>query len=136
MAEKEKKGAFRPTRVPQADPETPQQAPAPAAGQARSTLRIRQDHARTSYSNFTLVTSTPEEVMLGFAVSLMPPGPNREIQVDLSERIVMTYTSAKRLAITLSQVIQRYEAAHGVIPLQNAPAAGPEARIPTPEAQA
>ena len=37
------------------------------------------------------------------------------IDPEVTDRVIMSYPSAKRLAITLSNVIQRYESSRGVI---------------------
>lgn len=98
------------------------QAQAGATGQGdeqqRSTLRLRYDKAETSYANIAIVTSMPEEVVMNFGVNAMPPTPQREVNIEISNRLIMNYASAKRLAITLGNVIQRYEAANGVINVQ------------------
>lgn len=89
------------------DPQTPQ------GEQAK--LQIRDVDAKTAYANFFLVSSTPEEVVLNFGVNLLPPTKEKELRVDITNRTVMSYVSAKRLAVTLSNLIQRYESANGVI---------------------
>jgi hypothetical protein len=93
----------------------------------RGVLRLRSEKAVTSYTNFTMVTSTPEEVVINFGLNVMPPSPQREVNVEITDRIVMTYPSAKRLAITLGQIIQRYEQTRGVIDLGRAPAGDAQA---------
>ena len=111
---------------------------AQAEGQRQtSTLRLRYDKAETNYANIAIVTSMPEEVIMNFGVNAMPPTPQREVNIEISQRVIMNYASAKRLAITLGNIIQRYEAARGVINVQPpsqpspqpapAPARGPEA---------
>ena len=97
------------------DEQAPQTQPAEGDQEGRGVLRLRQDRADTTYANLTLVTTTPEEVVVNFGVSVMPPTPNREVNAEVTDRVIMTYASAKRLAITLGNVIQRYEAAKGVI---------------------
>ena len=86
-----------------------------AEEERRCVLNLRYDRAQTSYANLAVLTSTREEVILNFGVNVNPPTPQREVNVDVTSRIIMTYPSAKRLAITLGNVIQRYEARHGVI---------------------
>lgn len=100
--------------------------------ETRGTLRLRNEKAVTSYSNFSIVTSTPEEVVVSFGLNVSPPTAEREVSVEVTDRIVMSYPTAKRLAITLGQVIQRYEQVRGVIQLGPPAAATPE----TPPAQA
>jgi len=86
---------------------------APQGEQAK--LQIRDADATTAYANFFLLSSTPEEVVLNFGINLLPPTKEKEVRVDITNRTVMSYVSAKRLAVTLSNLIQRYESANGVI---------------------
>lgn len=94
------------------------QTPQPAEQdetQQRGTLNLRSQNAKTSYANLALITTTPEEVVLNFGVNITPVTQAREVNVEVTDRIIMTYPSAKRLAVTLSNVIQRYESQRGVI---------------------
>ncbi len=81
----------------------------------RKVVRLRYERAVTGYANLAFVTSTPEEVVMHFGVNVMPPNPQREVNVEISNRVIMTYASAKRLALMLGNVIRRYEEAHGAI---------------------
>jgi hypothetical protein len=68
--------------------------------------------APTVYSNICLVRTTPEEVMLHFA-QRWPDDPSQ------GDTVVTVYTNlwhAKRLALTLLQSIEKYEAIFGEIP--------------------
>jgi hypothetical protein len=105
--------------------------PAQAAdAQQRGSIRLNYASAPLHYANLALVTTTPEEVILNFGVSAVPPTPEHEVVVDINNRIILSFSSAKRLALTLGTIISRYEEMHGVIQLPTRPAApGPgEAR--------
>ena len=91
------------------------QAQPPAGEQQRGTLNLRYDKTVTAYANIAVLTSTPEEVVLNFGTNITPPTPQREVNAEISDRIIMTYPSAKRLAVTLGNLINRYEARHGLI---------------------
>lgn len=82
---------------------------------ARGALRLNLERAQTNYSNIAVVTVTPEELILNFGLSTARPTPQNAIMVEVSNRTVMSYPAAKRLTMMLSNVIRRYEAAHGVI---------------------
>ncbi len=98
---------------------TDQAAPQPgAADEPRSILRLRDERKVTAYSNFTVASPTPEEVSILFGVHLLPSRQPNEVEVETSHRIIMTWPSAKRLAIALGNLIQRHEAAHGVVSVQ------------------
>jgi hypothetical protein len=94
----------------------------------RGVLNLHYERAQTAYANLAVLTSTREEVVLNFGINVNPPTPQREVNAEISNRIIMGYPSAKRLAITLGNVIQRYEARYGVIDV-----APPEPPAPAPE---
>ena len=107
------------------DGETAQAQPSPTEEQ-RGVLNLRIERAQTTYANLAVITSTLEEVVLNFGVNVNPPTPQREVNVEITSRIIMSYPSAKRLALTLGSVIQRHEARHGVIPVTAPEAPGPD----------
>ena len=90
-------------------------------------MRLRFDKTETTYSNMNVITTTPEEVVVNFGISIAPPGAGREVQVEVPARVIMSYAAAKRLALNLSNVIQRYENAHGEVKVR-ADAPAPRAR--------
>jgi hypothetical protein len=67
-----------------------------------------------SYANFCRVIGTPEEVVFDFGLNAQggaaPPG-----SIEVSNRIVMSYYTAKRMSAALELSIQRHEAAFGEI---------------------
>jgi len=74
-------------------------------------LRLDERNMDTSYANAFRTNGTAEEVMLDFGVNI--PNPTKrdqpEIVFQINDRIIMNYYSAKRLAMTLSQVVRRHE---------------------------
>jgi len=91
-------------------------------GQQQVRLRIDERNMKTSYANAFRSNGTPEEVMLDFGVNTVnPPAPggdsSPEIIFQINERLVLNYYSAKRLAITLSQLITRHEEQFGQLEL-------------------
>mgnify|MGYP001591776467 CR=1 FL=1 len=89
-----------------------------------TTLRVHAQDTKTSYANMCLLLSTREEMILDFGLTLIGgPPEQREANMQVSNRIIMGLPAAKRLAIALSQAIQRYESALGVIELESRPAA-------------
>lgn len=99
------------------DARTPESAPE----ERRGVLNMRTQGATTSYANMAVVTTTPEEVVLNFGINVAPPTPQREVNVEIVNRVIMTYASAKRLALTLGNVLQRYEARRGPIDVGGRP---------------
>jgi hypothetical protein len=69
---------------------------------------------QAGYANFCRVTGTPEELIIDFGLNTQPMGvPNEPIEV--TERIVMNYYTAKRMMAALQMSLQRHEAAFGVL---------------------
>jgi hypothetical protein len=86
-------------------------------GQQQIRLRVDERNMATSYANAFRTNGTAEEVMLDFGLNLVVPSAQQqgqpEILFQINDRIVMNYYSAKRLAITLSQLIRRHEEQFG-----------------------
>jgi hypothetical protein len=78
---------------------------------------------KTSYANVVHVSSTPEEVTLLFGTNQTWRRGQPEFAVKLSDRVILSPFVAKRMAAILSQTIQRYEDAFGVIDVQRRVAA-------------
>ena len=73
---------------------------------------------KTSYANVVNISSTREEVTLLFGTNQTWRTDQSQLTVKLSDRIIISPFAAKRLALVLSQTIQRYEKAFGVIEVQ------------------
>jgi peptidyl-tRNA hydrolase len=89
-------------------------------GQRQVRLRVDERNMKTGYANAFRTNGTAEEVMLDFGLNLMNPSQEegqQEIVFQVNDRIVMNYYSAKRLAITLSQLIRRHEDEFGELQL-------------------
>ena len=94
-------------------------------GQRQVRLRIDERNMRSSYANAFRTNGTAEEVMLDFGLNLISPATGQagtqqqqpEIIFQVSDRVIMNYYSAKRLAITLSQLIRRHEDQFGQLEL-------------------
>ncbi|HET6429493.1 MAG TPA: DUF3467 domain-containing protein [Phycisphaerae bacterium] len=90
-------------------------------GQRQVRLRIDERTMGTSYANAFRANGTAEEVMLDFGLNLINPVPQEqgqgEIVFQVNERVILNYYSAKRLAITLGQIIRRHEEQFGELQL-------------------
>jgi hypothetical protein len=98
--------------------ETPASEPAAAAkaGAApqRQQVQVEDKEAICSYANFCRVTGTPEELLLDFGLNSQPYGmPTEPVQVK--QRLVMNYYTAKRMLQALHLSVQRHEQAFGVL---------------------
>ena len=91
--------------------ETPADAP---AAQQRARVEIDDKSAVCTYANFCRVTGTPEELILDFGLNSQPFGvPTEPVQVR--QRIVTNYYTAKRMLQALHLSVQRHEQAFGVL---------------------
>ena len=102
-------------------PEAPPESEAPAAeGQQpqqppqRQRVEINDRDALCTYANFCRVTGTPEELILDFGLNSQPYGVPTE-PVDVKQRIVTNYYTAKRMLQALHLSVQRHEQAFGVL---------------------
>ena len=90
-------------------------------GQRQVRLRFDERDMRSSYANAFRTNATAEEVMLDFGMNVIVPSSQQQEQPEIlfkvSDRIVLNYYSAKRLAITLSQLIRRHEDQFGLLEL-------------------
>jgi hypothetical protein len=92
--------------------------PAPAQAADAGTVRIRWDDTglKSSYANVCNVASTREEVVLMFGINQAWHAGQREIPVQLSDRVVMSPFAAKRLSVLLGNVLKEYESRFGALP--------------------
>ena len=83
---------------------------------ARPTLQVDDSCADARYANFCRVISTPEELIVDFGLNPQPMGaPTSPVQI--SDRIVINFFTAKRLLHALNVSIQRHEAVFGPLEL-------------------
>ena len=79
-------------------------------------LQVDDSCADARYANFCRVISTPEELIVDFGLNPQPMGaPTSPVQI--SDRIVINFFTAKRLLHALNVSIQRHEAVFGPLEL-------------------
>jgi hypothetical protein len=88
----------------------------PQVEQTTETLLVNDSGTPPTYSNFCRVTATPEEAILDFGLNPQPFLTGSQ-EVKASQRIVISYYTAKRLSVVLVATIQRHEQAFGTIEL-------------------
>jgi hypothetical protein len=98
--------------------------PEPAAGGA---ARVNWDgsNMKTSYANVCNVSSTREEVTLLFGMNQAWHTGQKELTIQLSNRVILSPYAAKRLVSVLNGVVAEYERRFGALDLD----------VPTPEVQ-
>lgn len=82
-------------------------------------LRIDESKMSTTYANTIRTSTTGDEVVLDFGVNLPMPTPDNQpaLLFSVNSRVVMNWRGAKRLAISLGQVIRQFEERNGEIQL-------------------
>lgn len=84
---------------------------------ASSTPKIRWDDSnmKSSYANVCNVASTREEVILLFGMNQAWQNGQKEVVVQLADRVILSPFAAKRLAGLLSNVVREYESRFGAL---------------------
>lgn len=92
-------------------------ADTPQAETRQVQLRIDESRMSTTYANTIRTSTTQDEVVLDFGMNLPVPGPdnNPVLVFNVGSRIVMNWAGAKRLAISLGQVVRQFEERNGEI---------------------
>ena len=77
---------------------------------------------KTVFSNAYRIHTAAEEVVIDLGFN-MPnpnnqPGQQAQLLFKVTDRVIMSYGNAKRLALSLGQLIKRYEQQFGEIPTQ------------------
>jgi Protein of unknown function (DUF3467) len=75
---------------------------------------VDEAKAICSYANFCRVTGSPEELIVDFGLNSQPMGSN-EKPVEITQRIVLNFYTAKRLLHALHISVQRHEEIFGNI---------------------
>jgi hypothetical protein len=90
------------------------QAPEAAAQQQAVQVQVNDKDAMALYANFCRVTGSPEELIIDFGLNPQPVGIPREA-IEVKQRIIVNYYTAKRLLAALQMSVQRHEAVFGVL---------------------
>ena len=110
MAESKEKAKSEEKAAP---PAAAQPAAQPAAPEQQR-LEVNEGNAQVCYANFCRVSGTPEELIIDFGLNSQPFGaPTKPL--DVNQRLVINYFTAKRLLGALQLSVQRHEAAFGVL---------------------
>lgn len=95
-------------------------APAPAAPaqpqpqQQMVQVQVNDANAIALYANFCRVTGSPEELIIDFGLNPQPVGIPKD-PIEVKQRIIVNYFTAKRLLAALNMSVQRHEAVFGVL---------------------
>jgi hypothetical protein len=101
-----------------------EEMPQPQGGEQQVQVLLDERELRTIYSNAYRIHTSAEEVVVDLGFNM--PNPNNQSQQSgppqllfkVTERVIMSYSNAKRLTMSLTQLIKRYEQQFGEIALQ------------------
>ena len=88
--------------------------PAPAQQQQMVQVQVNDSEAMALYANFCRVTGSPEELIIDFGLNPQPVGVPKD-PIEVKQRIIVNYYTAKRLLAALNMSVQRHEAVFGVL---------------------
>jgi hypothetical protein len=81
-------------------------AAAPAEG---TKIKWDDSHMKSAYANVCNVSSTREEVVMLFGVNQAWNRGQKEVTIQLTDRIIVSPFAAKRLSLLLGAVVKEYE---------------------------
>jgi hypothetical protein len=101
----------------------PADTPAAKAKETEGT-RIKWDDSgmKSSYANVCNVTSTREEVVMLFGINQAWNRGQKEVTIQLTDRIIISPYAAKRLTMLLDGVVKEYEKRFGALNLEGSEA--------------
>ena len=88
---------------------------APGVTGAPPKVKWDDTHMKTSYANVVNASSTREEVTLLFGTNQTWHAGQKEFNVLLSDRVILSPFAAKRLTILLGAVVGEYEKRFGAL---------------------
>jgi hypothetical protein len=101
-----------------ARPAAPVEPAAAAAGAGQIRVAWDDTNMRSSYANVANVASTREEVVLLFGINQAWHAGQREVKIQLTDRIILSPFAAKRLSILLGNLLREYEGKFGPLPVE------------------
>jgi len=84
----------------------------------KTTIRWDGSKMASSYANICNVSSSREEVTLLFGTNQNWHAGQKELTVELSDRIILNPYAAKRMAVLLSSTMAEYEKRFGELQLE------------------
>jgi hypothetical protein len=89
------------------------------ANQQGGEIKLNWDSAqmKTSYANVCNVSSTREEVTLLFGTNQTWQTGQKELTINLTDRIILNAYAAKRLSLLLNNIVKEYETRFGELNL-------------------
>jgi hypothetical protein len=86
-----------------------EQAAVQAAAAQQMQVKWDDTNMKSSYANVCNVMSTREEVVMMFGVNQAWHAGQKEVTVQLTDRIILSPHAAKRLSLLLTNIVKQYE---------------------------
>jgi len=103
--------------------EARKEATKPAGDQPQMQLKWDDANMKSSYANVCNVMSTREEVVMMFGVNQAWHAGQKEVTIQLTDRIILSPHAAKRLSVLLGNLIKQHEDRFGTLNLDQPRAA-------------
>jgi hypothetical protein len=89
-------------------------------------IKWDDSNMKSAYANVCNVSSTREEVVMLFGVNQAWNRGQKEVTIQLTDRIIVSPFAAKRLSMLLGAVVKEYESRFGALNIEQggAPASG------------
>ncbi len=84
-------------------------------------LVVDERDMRSAFANGYRIYTTGEEVVVDFGFNMLNPNPQSgqaQMLFKAGDRVIMSYPTIKRLALSLDQLVRRYESQFGPITIQ------------------
>ena len=92
---------------------------APSEGEAAAAkVRVDDSNIKSVYANVCNVTSTREEVVMLFGINQAWNRGQKEVRIQLTDRVILSPYAAKRLSILLGSVVKEYENRFGALNIE------------------
>ncbi len=99
-----------------AESKTPPAVPAQAAGQPK--IVWDDSNMRSVYANVVNAAGTREEIVLLFGMNQAWHSGQKEVKVQLTDRVVLSPFAAKRLVLLLNNILRDYEKKFGALDVE------------------
>jgi hypothetical protein len=94
-------------------------------------IKWDDSNMKSAYANVCNVSSTREEVVLLFGVNQAWNRGQKEVTIQLTDRIIVSPFAAKRLSILLGAVVREYESRFGALNVEGLPQQSSAAAAPS-----
>jgi hypothetical protein len=92
-----------------------------AAGQQQVQVLVDEREMKTLYANAYRIHTAEQEAVIDVGFNMPNPnaqaGQQQQVLLKVTDRVVISYVTAKRLALSLQQLVKRFEQQCGEIPV-------------------